>query len=185
MEMAQFVNNESNKGIYQPVFPELEPPILEKGVPPKRLTDQNGLSDQSFIDQVVPRNTQNDDQNTYLAEGGGSQGSLPPWRVSKKDFVGEQGNNKKPTLRIMPVSEDSEKAASDFYNSSTNWFKENGFEIGDVERIDINKKGEANREKYLLRTPVRDKNGNIVSYIMRRTGEAASNKTKKLLRLLR
>lgn len=73
---------------------------------------------------------------------------------------------------------------SDFYNSSTNWSKENGFEIGDVQRMDINKKGEANREKYLLRTPVRDKNGNIVSYIIRRTGEAASNKTKKLLRIL-
>lgn len=56
--------------------------------------------------------------------------------------------------------------------------------IRDVERIDINKKGEANREKYLLRTPVRDKNGNIVSYIMRRTGEAASNKTKKTTQTL-
>lgn len=79
------------------------------------------MLDQSFIDPVVSRNTQNDDQNTYLAEGGDSQGSLPSWRVSKKGFVGEQGNNENPALRIMP--------AGDFYNSSTNWFKENGLEM--------------------------------------------------------
>ncbi len=182
--VIQARHEQSGKDIYQPIFPELEPPNFERGVLPKRLIDQNGVLDQNFTDPVVSRdpqnydkNTSNNDSNTSLAEGGDSQGALPPWRDSNGDFIGEQRQKKKPALRTVPPSVDSKKAASDFYENSVKWFRENGFEVGKVEKVDINKEGETNSKKYLLKTPVLDENGEIISHIVRRTGEAASGRT--------
>lgn len=73
--------------------------------------------------------------------GAGKQSSLPPWRASEKDLVGEQGSKQKAKLRIMPASEDSKAAAYKFLDDITEWLAKDGIQEVSNKNLSTSKPG--------------------------------------------
>ncbi|MCX8667002.1 hypothetical protein J3T99_05170 [Acetobacteraceae bacterium B3987] len=99
--------------------------------------------------------------------GAGKQSSLPSWRASEKDFVGEQGSKNKEGLRIMPASEDSKAAAYKFLDDITKWLAQDGIEEVSNQKRPTAKAGGTRHEIIFS-------DGTTVNI---RDGESAGNKT--------